>query len=313
MNPSPQRTIRLVLTAMAALTALALATTPANASIFKLETFKTSIDVKLNLTEHSNWNGMQPGCTAPEEKFDITYQMRVDSTPSRKSDIKNGTTTLSNLAYGTTPSYGDKSSFYQYSSSAPWELETQYPASCNAQAPPVPAWATSPTCKKVYNRVESHLLMAANGQSTGDGSIVLNRVSRIRGNTGSNIGPSCNRTLHNIATGHFETQIGIDQTHTFVQLPIANLESKLEKISRGARKSRPSFKVKFNVSGPCNNVSVTPSIGEESDFLVGLTSTPHQSLGSHNGDPSRSTCTFSGNGTAIVRREGAVVSTRVSR
>ena len=167
MNPSPLRATHLALTLTAILTVLAFTTTAASAAVFKLETFKTSIDVKLNLTEHSNWNGMQPGCTAPEEKFDMTYQMRVDSTPSRKSDISNGTTTLSNLAYGTTPSYGDKSSFHQYSSSAPWEIETQYPASCNAQAPPVPEWATSPTCKKVYNRVESHLLMSTRRREQG--------------------------------------------------------------------------------------------------------------------------------------------------
>lgn len=312
MKFARQKGFRLTLALVAALIVAAVAAGAAQASLFKLETFKTSIDVKLNLTEHSMWNGIQPGCFAPQEKFDMTYQMRVDSTPSRRSDIRNGTTTLSNLAYGTTPAYGDKRSFNQYSSSAPWELQVQNPASCNTETPQVPAWATSPTCKKAYNRVEASLLMTSEAKK-GDGSLVLNRISRIGRTSGTDIGASCFRTLHEIKTEHLDTALAIDTTHTMAQLPIPDLEAKLERISRGSARSHPSFKVNFRISNTCNNMGISPSTGEDSNFLVGLTSTPHQALGTHNGDPARSTCTISGFGTAIVRREGRVQSTRVNR
>lgn len=312
MRLAGKKGFKLSLALCSALIVSASAAASAHSEAFELDTFKTSIDVKLSLTETSSWNGITEGCYAPQEKFNIAYQMRIDSTPSRRSEVKDGTTTLSNLAYGTTSSYGAKRSFNQYSSSAPWELVTQNPASCDTAAPPVPDWASSPTCKKVYNRVDAQLVMTSKA-SKGDGSLVLNRVSRPGGTAGGNIGASCYRTLHNIKTGHFDTEIGIDTTHTFIQLPIPNLETKLKKISRGSSGSRPSFRVNFRISDSCINMGVSPTTGEDDGFLPGIFSTPHQSLGDHKGDTNRSNCRISGNGTAVVRREGRVRSTRFKR
>lgn len=312
MQLAGKKGFRLSLALCAALIVSAAEAASAQSAAFELDTFKTSIDVKLSLTETSNWNGITEGCYAPQEKFNIAYQMRIDSTPSRRSAVKDGITTLSNLAYGTTNSYGAKRSFNQYSSSAPWELVVQNPASCDTPAPPVPAWASSPTCKKVYNRVDAQLVMTTN-TTKGDGSLVLNRVGRPGGTAGGNIGASCFRTLHNIASGHFDTVIGIDASHTFIQLPIPNLETKLKKISRGSSRSRPSFKIKFRVSDSCTDMGVSPSNGQDDSFLASFFTTPHQSLGDHKNDINRSNCKISGNGIAVVRREGRVRSTRLNR
>ncbi len=282
----------------------------AQATLFKLETFKTSIDVKLNLTDRSIWKGIRPGCFVPHENFDMTYELRVDSTPSRRSQIRDGVSTLSNLAYGTTDSHGDKGSFRQYSSAAPWEIETQYPADCDGSAPPVPSWATSPTCKKTFDRVEAKLLMTSAGKK-GDGSLVLFRTKRIGGTAGGNIGDSCHRTLHEIDPFDLDSAIAIDVKRTFIQMPVPELESKLQKISRGSAKSHRSFTAKFRVSGDCNEMHMSHSIGPDPSFARSVFTTPHQALGSFDGDATRSVCMIYGTGSAVVRREGPVRGTSV--
>lgn len=120
----------------------------------------------------------------------------------------------------------------------------------------------------------------------GDGSLVLNHTSRVGGHSGGDVGASCRRTFHDIKTGHLDTEIGLDQTHSFIQLTVPSRETKLEPIARGSAQSNPSFKVNFRVSGSCSNMGVSPSAGEDDGFLPGLSGTPrragaqypHQSL-----------------------------------
>ena len=67
---------------------------------------------------------------------------------------------MTGASFGVTPNYGAKGSFTQFSKGAPWTLQTAEPGGLQqATRWPSPAWATSPTCKKISERVEATLLM----------------------------------------------------------------------------------------------------------------------------------------------------------
>lgn len=301
---------------LAAVLGLLVVAGPAGAVAISLKTFKTSIDVRLNVTEHSIWNGIRPGCFAPQESFDIRYHLAIDSTPTRKSKIKVGTASLTPASFGVTPNYGDRRSFQQFSTPGQWTLETQYPAGCGSEpAPPPPAWATSPTCKNIKERVSTALLQntindpsdPTSNLGSDDGALVIFRTPRAKPTVnGASIGDSCLRTLHDVDPMGADSLVNIGLKDTFISVPVPNLNAKLSRISRGSRKSRPSFRVPIKISGNCNAMKMVPSNGPSDNFVPSPFSQPHNALGSFNGEPDKSICTIAGSGVAIVRREGPV-------
>lgn len=293
----------------------ALGASSSGAAVQSLETFKTEVDVSIKITQRSIWDGIYPGCFAPQEKFDQTYSLKFDSKPGRKSKIRAGTTTLFPSGYGTTFSYGDKGSLKQSAKSGPWELQVANPTGCSSVAPAPPAWATSPTCKRINERVVA-TVVGASGTSDGgraiDGSITLLRVARPKPTSrGAIIGASCARTLHNVYFGGIDQSVEIGLKDTVVQIPVQNLRSKLERIAGGAARSRPSFKVPFRLGGDCNNATMSPSTGNRPNWTPIVGSLPHQALGHIFEQTNRSVCMVSGSGSITVRRVGATRTTLV--
>lgn len=277
-----------------------------------IKSFKTSIDVRLGMIEHTKFRGEREGCFAPFENWDYRYNIDIDSKPRKKSKVTKGTTTIfmaQDNGTGTTPSYGDKGSFKQAASNASWDLTVANPSSCPA-APPVPEWATSPTCKKISERVSATLVESGTeGTKEGDGQLILTRVRKARPNPiGASIGASCYRTLHDLATEYADAEVGIALKSTILTIPIPDLKDKLIDISRGGAKSRPSFRVKIRHTASCNDFGMFPRTAAKPDFLKSPFSQPHQFLGSFDGDPSRSVCSLVSSGSVVVRREGKVKS-----
>ena len=300
---------------------LAIAAGSASAMVISSQTFKVSIDVKLDLTERSTWQGIRPGCYAPQEDFDMTYHLGVDSRPDgKKSKVKDAVATLTGGLFGTTPAYGAKRSFRQYSSASPWTIETQYPAGCDGPAPAAPAWAVSPACNRISERVEATLTQSdiddpddpTAVKKSSDGSLLLIRTPKAAPTlTAANMGESCYRTLHDIVPTGLDSLLEIQPQQTLMSIPIPNLDDKLSRIAKGADKSHPIFRIPIKVSGDCNGMHMRPTNGARPDFTQTPFSQPHNALGAFNGDASKTVCTISGNGDAIVRRESAVVSTAV--
>lgn len=302
-----------LLSLLAATLALAGAAASAGATVKALQTFKTEVDVNLSVTQRSIWDGIYPGCFAPQEKFDQTYTVKIDSRPGIRASIKAGTTTLLPAGYGTTASYGAPGSMKQSAKSGPWELQVANPGGCGSPAPAVPSWATSPTCKKISERVLATIAGAsgtADGGSVADGSILLVRVAKPAASSrGKDIGASCWRTLHNVGVGGIDQAVEITQRNTLVQLPVPGLRAKLEKLAGGAAKSRPSFKVPFKLSGDCNAATMTPEVGQRPGYQPLVGSLPHQALGRIFDQPQRTACMISGSGSVTVRRTGPAKTT----
>lgn len=295
---------------LASLVFIAAAASTASAVTIGFKSFKTSIDVQLNLTEHTEWNGERPGCFAPYEKWSYDYGLDIDSTPSKKSKSTLATTTVQPLipkGTGTTYAFGAPGSFKQSSSNASWELTTANPANCPT-APAVPGWATSPTCKKISERVGASLIESgAEGTKEGDGMLQIIRTPKAKPMPfGKSIGASCYRTLHNLDTSFYDAEVGITLKSTIITMPIPDLVEKLRDIGTGGASERPSFKVRLRFWSKCNNYNMSPQGPIDTGFSMSPFSQPHQFLGSFNGESERSKCTLSGSGWLKVRREGKV-------
>lgn len=313
---------RSLIVLLAALFGFAIAAPSAGAVVISLQTFKTSIDVRLNITEHSIWQGIRPGCYAPAEDFDMRYHLSIDSTPrGKRSKIKQGTTTLTGGSFGVTPSYGDRRSFEQFSSPGQWVLETQYPAGCGPDpAPQPPAWAVSPGCKVVKERVSAGLSQntindpddPTSNLGSDDGALIIGRTPRAKPAVGgASIGDSCLRTLHDVVSMGADSYVNVGLKDTFISVPIPNLQAELSRLAKGSSSSRPAFRVPIKVSGTCNAMQMRPSNGPHPDFAPTPFSQPYEALGAFSGEADRTVCTIAGSGIAVVRREGKVVDTGV--
>lgn len=305
-----RRRVKFVAALLASLALIVSAASVASAVTIGFKSFQVSIDVDLNLTEHTEWNGERSGCFAPYEKWSHDFTVDIDSSPGRKTHPTRARATVQQLVEdgtGTTPSYGAKGSFVQSSSNGSWELTTTNPASCG-ETPPVPDWATSPTCKKTSERVAATLVESgATGTANGDGILQLYRTPRAKPNPfGKSIGASCYRTLHDLETAFADAEFGITEKSTIIQLPIPDLKEKLTDIGRGGAKSHPKFKVRLRIWSLCNNVNLRPTTAEKPGWVKSPFSQPHQFLGSFNGEPERTKCNLGGSGWLTVRRESKV-------
>ncbi|MBJ7354726.1 MAG: hypothetical protein JHC98_07865 [Thermoleophilaceae bacterium] len=305
-----RRPAHLVAALVASLLLIAAAASTASAVTIGFKSFKTSIDVDLKLTEHTEFNGQRAGCFAPYEKWSHDYGLDIDSTPTRKSKSTKAITTVQPLVpkgTGTTYAFGAKGSFKQSSSNASWELTTQNPANCPA-ATAVPSWATSPTCKKISERVGASLIESGTeGTKEGDGILQIIRTPKAKPMPfGKSIGASCYRTLHSLETSFYDAEVGIGTTSTIITMPIPDLVEKLRDIGTGGAKERPSFKVRLRFWSVCNNYNMSPQGPIEPNWTKSPFTLPHQFLGAFNGEPERSKCTLSGSGWLKVTREGKV-------
>jgi hypothetical protein len=280
---------------------------PADAAVFgTLRTYAVAVDVDLSITEKTSWKGIRPGCFAPAENFDMTYEIDVNSRPRGKaSRIKPGTATITAAAVGVTPSYGDRGGFRQFSSGAPWELEVQNPAPCSTS--PVPSWASSPTCKRIAERVSATLQTEADGR---DGRLTIMRTPKTALTLkGATIGTSCLRTLSDAEPVGLASNLAISLRSTFITIPVRSLRAKLEALADGANGARPSFRIPVAISGPCNAMRMSGSIGDRPDFQKSPWVTLNRALGNPEDLSKAATCTLTGRGDYTVRRVGRVVET----
>ena len=283
---------------------------PADAVIIGvLTTYPVAVDVDLTITQRSSWKGIRPGCFAPAENFDITYQLEIDSTPrGRASRIRAGTATLGFGSVGVTPSYGDRGSFRQFSSAAPWELQIRNPGSCPA-ASAVPPWASSPTCKRIAERVATSFQMEPNRR---DGRLTVMRVPKQSlAGRGASIGPSCFRALGSVDAIGISSYLAVSERSTIASIPIRDLRGKLEAMAEGPDDARLSFRLPVTIGGDCTAMRMKPSIGDLADFTKSPFWSPHKALGNPADRAKAATCTVTGRGDFLVRRAGRVVRTSI--
>jgi hypothetical protein len=297
------------------LIALAAAATTAGAVALRLDTFKTSIDVNLNITEDSEWKGIRPGCYAPGEEFGMNYKLHIDSRPKKSSKIKTGIASLTGGSFGVSPNYGDKNSFKQSGKPAQWTLQTQYPAGCSGSAPAPPSWASSPQCKAISERVYATLRQSdikdpdAQDGSVLDGSLVLLRVKKTSSVFGASLGNPCLRTLQDVYAEGIQSHIEISMKTTIIEVPVPLLRRKLEKLAKGSDRARPDFNIPIRVYGDCDSMRMTPYTGPDPDFTADRIGQPHQALGNSEGKAANAPCHITGKGDAKVTRVGPVIET----
>lgn len=294
--------------AIAANAGLGAAAGPADAVVFgTLKTYRVAVDVDLRITERVSWKGIRAGCFAPAENFDMTYEIDVNSRPrGRRSKIRAGTATLTPLVVGATPSYGDRGGFRQFSSSAPWELQIVNSAPC-PPASPVPSWASSPTCRRVAERVSASLQAEPDGR---DGRLTIVRTRRAAPTlNGAPVGASCFRALADAEPVGLASNLAIGLRSTLISVPVRSLRAKLEALAEGADGASPSFRIPITISGDCNAMRMSGSIGDRPDFRRSPFMTPNRPLGNPEDLAKATQCTLTGRGDYQVRRVGRVVET----
>lgn len=271
-----------------------------------LKTYRTAIDVDLEITERVTWKGIRPGCFAPAEDFDVTYRFDVQSQPRRTSRVTAATTTITPGIVGVTYSYGDRGGFRQFSSGGPWELQTANPGNCPA-ASPVPSWAGSPTCKRIAERVSASLQMEPGGR---DGRLTVTRTPKARPTLrGASIGASCFRALTEIDAVGLASEIAVSERATLIVIPVRSLRAKLNALAEGSDRARPSFRLPVTISGDCTAMKMSGSIGPKPDFAKSPYPVPNRALGSPADLAKATSCSISGRGDFTVRRVGPVVET----
>jgi hypothetical protein len=271
-----------------------------------LKTYPVTIDVDLDITQRVSWRGIRPGCYAPAENFDMTYRFEVQSRPRKASQIKAGTATLTAAAVGATPSYGDRAGFRQYSRGSPWELQTANPANCPT-ASPVPSWASSPTCRRVTERVSASLQTEPNGR---DGRLTITRTPKAKAvPLGASIGPSCFRALRDVDPVGLASELAIFERATMIAVPVRSLRAKLEALAEGSDRARPSFRIPVTISGDCTAMKMSGSIGDRPGFSKSPFATPNRPLGSPEDLAKAASCSIAGRGDYQVKRVGRVIET----
>jgi hypothetical protein len=288
--------------------AAGLASSPAPAVVVgTLKTYPVEIDVDLELTERTSWKGIEGGCPAPAENFTMTYRVDVNSRPrGKRSRIRPGTATVNSAITSATAAYGDRGSFRQFSVSAPWELQTSNPPNCGVTRP-VPDWASSPTCKRLSERVSASLLQEG---TAGNGRLVLTRTTKAAPTTSAGqIGVSCLRTLRDPAAVDEAAAVVLGLRSTFISIPVRSLRAKLAALATGGAGARPSFRLPIEIDGDCREMTMRGSFGKRRGFTKAPWNTLNRPLGDRGDLAAASTCTISGRGDVVVRRAGKVLTT----
>lgn len=289
--------------ALAVAVAAGAAAPPSHATIFRLlTTYPVSVDVDLQITERTSWKGIRPGCFAPAENFSMVYEVDVNSRPHGKaSRIKNGAVTLVPGLAGATPSYGAPGGFRQFSTAAPWELQVANPANC-PPANALPSGISSPTCKRIAERVVASLQQEGDGP---DGRLTITRSPRAAQTLkAGSIGPGCLRALRDADPVGLASEFVLSLRSTLITVPVRSLRSKLTALAEGSDDARPSFRLPITVSGDCTAMRMSGSIGDKPGFTKSPFAEPNQAIGNPVDLERDATCTLSGRGDVTVRREG---------
>lgn len=103
--------------------------------------------------------------------------------------------------------------------------------------------------------------------------------------------------------------LAINQRSTLISVPVRSLRAKLEALADGANEARPSFRIPIAISGDCNAMRMSGSIGDRPDFQKSRLVTPNRALGNPEDPAKAATSTVTGRGDYVVRRVGRVVET----
>lgn len=296
---------RLLVLAVALSLASAAGTAPsASATVVpSMTVYPVSVDVGLTFFERVEWKGIVPGCFAPAEDFTMPYTISIDSTPGKRSRVKPATATLLSSVSAVTPSFGAPGGFRQSSSGASWELEVAHPAGCAPGHPAVPGWATSPTCRKISERVVAHLQFEENGR---DGRLVISRARSSGGAQGAPIGASCLRTIVDPVARQLASTITLSERTTFVTVPIRSLKAKLVALAEGSATARPSFRLPITIGGDCMAMTMSGSIGDDPGWSNVPFGPGDRNLWLGDGPGGKATCQLGGRGSVTVKRVGKV-------
>lgn len=274
--------------------------------------YPVSVKVDISVTQRSIWNGIKPGCFAPQENVDVSYTWRIRTHPNGAKSAKlakpvkvvmvGGATDLQVGTYGVPIFFGAAGGFVQSGRAGQWDLEVNYPPSgCGTDpAPPVPSEVTSPTCNRIAGRAAVALQPAEDPGRNGDGTVIITRVHGPKiTSRGAAIKPGCFRTLHQTSFATKESAFGFQPRTTTLQLPLPGLHRRLTALATLRNPKPVVYPVRF--SGDCWNVSARPSIGLVRGFRPVQTS-PSFVIG----NPEREgvACMLSGQGTITITRTG---------
>ncbi|MEW6582454.1 MAG: hypothetical protein AB1416_06815 [Actinomycetota bacterium] len=301
-GPSPLRRRMRAAAPAAALLAVAAPPLVSAAAAKTLVTYPVAIKVDMEVTQRSIWKGIKPGCFAPQESFDTTYEISLKTHPQGpKSKVKNAVATLLGDNYGTTYAFGAPGGAKQSGKSPGWNLEVAYPAGCGPDpAPPVPAGISAPKCANVSERVAATLIQTSDGKK-GDGLLVIQRTPKAALSAKSaSIGDSCHRTLHDVDFATIASELDINLRTTFIQIPVPKLHDKLLDL---AIVSNPTRSHSFSFSGDCWETRMRPSIGPDPAFTR-TPSHPHNAIGQNFTEDGANACLVTGSGRVTITRVG---------
>ena len=274
--------------------------------------YPVSVKVDITVTQRAIWNGIKPGCYAPQENVDMTYTWRIRTHPNGAKSAKlvkpvkvilvGAGTAIQNGTYGVPTFFGAAGGFVQSGRSGQWDLEVNYPPSgCGTDPPPpVPREVVSPGCNRILGRAAVALQPAEEPGRNGDGTVIITRVHGPKlTSLGAPIKPGCFRTLHDVDFATLESAFSVKPRTTTVQLPLPGLHRRLA-ILATVRSPKPVvYPVRF--SGDCWNVRARPNVGLVRSFRP-IQTAPHFVIG----NPEREgvACMLSGQGTVTITRTG---------
>ncbi len=281
--------------------------------------YPVSVKIDITATQRSIWQGVKPGCHAPQENVDVAYTWRIRTHPNGAKSAKlakpvkvvmvGGATNLQNGTYAVPTFFGAPGGFVQSGRSGAWDLEVNYPPSgCGTDPPPpVPPEVTSPTCNRIAGRAAVTLQPAEEPGRNGDGSLIIHRVHGPKlTSLGAAIKPGCFRTLHDVSFATRESEFSVKRRTTTVQLPLPGLHRRLANLATLRNPKPIVYPVRF--SGDCWNVTARPDVGLVRSFRP-VQSAPHFTIG----NPEREgvACMLSGRGTVTITRTGPQTVTRI--
>ena len=250
------------------------------AKLGKITSFKTSINVSLDLTITTSFDGRDPAdlCPAPYETWQSVYRVELDT---RRSGLRGkprfGATSLRPDFFGTSTTIGVRGAATERSQSAPWELTLRNENPNCGPTPVPPPWASSPTCSRISGAIQATLVPRDLSDKddevtplTRDGTLIILRTS------GGAIRPSCLRMFGNFDfpdEGDGTAGLALGPKTTLVTLPVQGLRGKLLKLTAGSASARPSFSISNRISGPCHDLTLSHGIGG-GDGLVSLNPQP---------------------------------------
>jgi hypothetical protein len=278
--------------------------------------YPVKLETSALITISADWHGQLPGCYAPDENGSQKIVIDLDTgTISRRRGRGPTVSTASGAMgnYGVTHGFGKRDGADQRGMPGVWDLRVTNPAPCESS--PVPAWAGSPTCKRIKDRVATWIQQSSVPDGSGDltplasdGFLGIKRVAnsaRTIGKLGSTFGgDSCLRFLPtSLSASTKDTTVAVSSTDTLLSVPLRGVDTMLRRLSQGGASSRPKVTKRFTMNGDCEGFAASPSTGPDPNF-VKSTMGPSRALGS--GAGTTYTCTVEVTGYMKLQRVGRV-------